>query len=77
MKPRQAALMLEQFARGSGRDIGWQNPAVRLSHELADRIDRAAVGWLNAHQQTTSDAEEMERRGQEALARQTLPYRDE
>lgn len=45
MHPREAALMLEGFARGEGRDIDWGTIAPYLAPGLADRIDKAAVGY--------------------------------
>ena len=46
MNPREAALMLEGFARTQeGSIIGWGDIAPGLSRDLAERIDRAAVGY--------------------------------
>lgn len=44
-----AVAMLVQFAQGEGRDIEWQAIAPTLAKPLAERIDRAASGWLMAH----------------------------
>ena len=46
MNPREAALMLEGFARTQeGSIIGWGDIAPGLSRDQAERIDRAAVGY--------------------------------
>ena len=50
MAPREAALMLEGFARtGEGSIIGWADIAPGLSRDQATRIDRAAVGYRMRH----------------------------
>jgi hypothetical protein len=46
MKPREAALMLEGFARTQeGSIIGWQDIASGLSRDQAERVDDAAVRY--------------------------------
>lgn len=52
MDKEDAVSMLVQFARGEGRDVGWQDIAPSLAKPLAERIDRAATGWLTAHKLT-------------------------
>ncbi len=46
MSAREGAAMLECFARGEGRDIGWSDTAPYLPKAVAERVDRKAVGWL-------------------------------
>jgi hypothetical protein len=45
MSAREAALMLEGFARGPGRDIKFNDCVQSLSETLAQRIDQAAIGY--------------------------------
>jgi hypothetical protein len=48
MTRSDADLVLEQFARTKEGSLDWDAVAPGLSRELAERIDRAAVGWINA-----------------------------
>ena len=44
-----AALLIEKFARTQeGSIIAWEDTAPGLSRDQVQRIDRAAVGWINA-----------------------------
>ena len=52
MTPREAALLLESFLRGAGRDVGWEASATSLPKVLAERIDKVAVSWCMAHRVT-------------------------
>jgi hypothetical protein len=47
-----ATAILENFVKGLGRDVPWNNTAPFLADPLADRIDRAAVNWMMAHHLT-------------------------
>ena len=51
MSAQDAVKALEVFATGTGRDVSWHDAAPYLPKPLVERIDRAAVGWMMAHQQ--------------------------
>jgi hypothetical protein len=46
MPMEEAVAMLEVFAKGEGRDIGWQDTVPYLNKATAERIDWAAIGWM-------------------------------
>jgi hypothetical protein len=46
MSAAEGAAMLEAFARGSGRDIGWSDTVPYLDRGTAERIDWAGTGWM-------------------------------
>ncbi len=51
MTEREAALMLEAFARAT-KDFDWEGLAPKLSPQQIARIDGAALGWCMRHRQT-------------------------
>jgi hypothetical protein len=46
MPMEEALAMLERFAKGEGRDIGWSDTVPYLDKATAERIDWAAIGWM-------------------------------
>ena len=48
MTTSDAQLILEQFARTKEGSLDWDAVTPQLSRDLAERIDRAALGWINA-----------------------------
>lgn len=45
----EATAMMTNFTKGQGKDIAWTERATSLRPAVAERIDRAAVGWMMAH----------------------------
>lgn len=60
MPRADARAMLEDFARGVGRDLPWTTVQTHMPSPWADRIDRAAVNWMMAHRMV-EDAPEQEK----------------